>query len=332
MPDPTASATIAFTVDGSQVEVPDDGASLLEALRDRLGRRGPKDGCSPQGQCGCCTVLVDGAARVACVTPVRRIAGRSVTTVDGLAPEVVEDWSQALCATGGSQCGFCTPGIVVRLAALREKGGDPTDHARRPGPAGAPLPLHGVADRGGGLGPAGRAGGAPRPRCRLGSGRDRGPRAAAGGSRGRARSGRVRRRHRTARRAGGGAGRRRRVGRGRDPHRGPAPGRQGPGPPHHRTRRPTARAPGWRVGRHAAHVVGRAGLPRDRRHVVRTGWRAGHRARQRRGLRRQGRQPARGRGPAPGRRARPAGPGAVVTRGRGAPRPQAAAGGRRRPG
>ena len=65
---------------GSPVEVPDDGASLLEVLRDRLGVRSPKDGCSPQGQCGCCTVLVDGAPRVACVTPARRVAGRAVTT------------------------------------------------------------------------------------------------------------------------------------------------------------------------------------------------------------------------------------------------------------
>ena len=62
--------TLSFTLDGRAVEVADDGATLLEALRDRLGNRSPKDGCSPQGQCGCCTVLVDGAPRVACVTPV----------------------------------------------------------------------------------------------------------------------------------------------------------------------------------------------------------------------------------------------------------------------
>lgn len=132
MPDPLdapAVAPIAFTVDGDAVEVPDDGASLLEALRDRLGRRSPKDGCSPQGQCGCCTVLVDGAPRVACVTPVRRVAGRAVTTVDGLDPDGRQAWGDAFCASGGSQCGFCTPGIVVRLAALRAKTADPADHA-----------------------------------------------------------------------------------------------------------------------------------------------------------------------------------------------------------
>lgn len=108
--------TVEFVVDGRHVSVEADGASLLEALRDRLGVRGPKDGCSPQGQCGCCTVWVDGQPRVACVTPVARVAGRTVTTVDGLAE--APQWAERLCASGGSQCGFCTPGIIMRLAAL----------------------------------------------------------------------------------------------------------------------------------------------------------------------------------------------------------------------
>lgn len=108
-------ATIEFELDGRQVQVPDDGASLLEVLRDRLGERSPKDGCSPQGQCGCCTVLVDGQPRVACVTPARRVVGRRVTTLSGL-PDA-QRWADALVATGGSQCGFCTPGIIMRLAS-----------------------------------------------------------------------------------------------------------------------------------------------------------------------------------------------------------------------
>ncbi|MDP9019710.1 MAG: 2Fe-2S iron-sulfur cluster-binding protein [Actinomycetota bacterium] len=112
------AGSITLEVDGCAVEVPDEGASLLEVLRDRLGVRSPKDGCSPQGQCGCCTVLVDGAPRVACVTPVRRVAGRRVTTVAGLPAEARERWAGAFLATGASQCGFCTPGIVVRLSAL----------------------------------------------------------------------------------------------------------------------------------------------------------------------------------------------------------------------
>ena len=114
---PTAPS-VTFTLDGETVEVADDGISLLEALRDRLGKKTPKDGCSPQGQCGCCTVWVDDAARVACVTPVRRVAGRRVTTLDGLDPAERRRWAEAFTATGASQCGFCTPGIIMRLAAL----------------------------------------------------------------------------------------------------------------------------------------------------------------------------------------------------------------------
>ena len=115
--------SLSFTVDGRVVQVPDEGASLLEVLRERLGVRSPKDGCSPQGQCGCCTVWVDGAPRVACVTPARRVAGRTVTTVDGLAPALRDRWARAFTATGASQCGFCTPGIIMRLAGLEAKHG-----------------------------------------------------------------------------------------------------------------------------------------------------------------------------------------------------------------
>ena len=103
----------------------------MEALRERLGKRSAKDGCSPQGQCGCCTVWVDGAARVACVTPVRRVAGRAVTTLEGLAPAVAERWAQAFTETGASQCGFCTPGIIMRLASLTERGKAIDDDAVR---------------------------------------------------------------------------------------------------------------------------------------------------------------------------------------------------------
>ncbi len=118
------SGRVQFTCDGVQVEVDAaPGETLLSALREHLGIVSLKDGCAPQGQCGCCTVLVDGAARVACVTPLARIAGREVTTVNGLAPDVRDAIAAAFVATGGAQCGFCTPGIVVRAAALRAKGG-----------------------------------------------------------------------------------------------------------------------------------------------------------------------------------------------------------------
>ena len=117
------SGRVQFVCDGAQVEVDAaPGETLLSVLRERLGIMSVKDGCAPQGQCGCCTVLVDGDARVACVTPVARIAGRSITTVDGLLPDERDRLTEAFAATGGSQCGFCTPGIVVRAAALQAKG------------------------------------------------------------------------------------------------------------------------------------------------------------------------------------------------------------------
>jgi xanthine dehydrogenase small subunit len=117
--------SVSLVVDGTEVSVPPD-TSLLAALREHLGVKSPKDGCSPQGQCGCCTVLVDGTPRVACVTPVRRIRGRSVVTAESL-PDAGA-WADAFCRTGASQCGFCTPGIVVRLSALRRRDPD-ADHA-----------------------------------------------------------------------------------------------------------------------------------------------------------------------------------------------------------
>jgi xanthine dehydrogenase small subunit len=125
MPDP---APLAIVVDGRGVEVPDDGGSLLDILRERLGIHSLKDGCSPQGQCGCCTVLVDGQPRVACVTPARRVRGRSITTLEGLDPAERAAWGDAFCATGASQCGFCTPGIVMRLSGLRARGTAADDH------------------------------------------------------------------------------------------------------------------------------------------------------------------------------------------------------------
>ena len=113
---------VTFRVNDDEVSVDDDGSSLLEVLRDQLGIHSAKDGCSPQGQCGCCTVLVDGAPRVACVTPARRVAGRSITTLEGLPVVDRNEWGDAFCATGASQCGFCTPGIILRLVGLRDKG------------------------------------------------------------------------------------------------------------------------------------------------------------------------------------------------------------------
>lgn len=118
---PGAVAELELTVDGRTVRVPDDGSTLLEVLRTYAGVQAAKDGCAPQGQCGCCTVLVDGQARVSCVTPARRVAGRAVLTLDGLDDDVRDRWAAAVTACGGSQCGVCTPGIVTRLVALDAK-------------------------------------------------------------------------------------------------------------------------------------------------------------------------------------------------------------------
>ncbi|HXY94888.1 MAG TPA: 2Fe-2S iron-sulfur cluster-binding protein [Acidimicrobiia bacterium] len=114
---------VAFTCNDVPVEVDTAaGESLLSVLRERLGVVSVKDGCAPQGQCGCCTVLVDDDPRVACVTPATRVAGRSVTTLEGIDAAERDALVDAFVASGGSQCGFCTPGILVRAAALRAKG------------------------------------------------------------------------------------------------------------------------------------------------------------------------------------------------------------------
>ena len=119
-----------LVVDGQPVDVDDEQATLLEVLREQLGCVSAKDGCSPQGQCGCCTVWVDGSARAACVTPVRRVAGRRITTIDGLDEEQRTRWVEAFVGAGASQCGFCTPGIVMRLAALEGRGPVPESRVR----------------------------------------------------------------------------------------------------------------------------------------------------------------------------------------------------------
>ena len=105
-------------VDGETVEVRDTG-TLLDALREDAGRVCVKDGCAPAGQCGACSVLIDGDARLACVTPVARARDRRVTTADGLAEPLRSTLADAFCSRRAFDCGFCTPGIVVRAHALR---------------------------------------------------------------------------------------------------------------------------------------------------------------------------------------------------------------------
>lgn len=127
---------IEFTLNGAPVRVAEDHPHLLAALREELDVTSPKDGCSPSGQCGCCTVLVDGKAVVSCNLSPAKVAGKSVTTLEGFTPERREQWANAFAACGGLQCGFCIPGIVVRAEAqVARKGAELTrqDMARHLG-------------------------------------------------------------------------------------------------------------------------------------------------------------------------------------------------------
>ena len=83
----------------------------------------PKDGCSPTGQCGACTVLVDGKARVACQTSMEKTAGSEVLTLEGLPDDERDRYATAFAAFGALQCAFCTPGIIMRTKAMIDKKG-----------------------------------------------------------------------------------------------------------------------------------------------------------------------------------------------------------------
>ncbi|MEM1333509.1 MAG: molybdopterin cofactor-binding domain-containing protein [Actinomycetota bacterium] len=126
--DQAAVEPITFVLNGEQVTVRQRHLHLLSALRDELDVTSPKDGCSPSGQCGCCTVLVDGKARVACSTRVEKVAGKEVVTLEGLPTEEVDRYAEAFAACGALQCGYCTPGIVMRTKVLVD--GDGPDLTR----------------------------------------------------------------------------------------------------------------------------------------------------------------------------------------------------------
>src|SRR5689334_12629398 len=103
-----------FVLNGAPVHVDGDHPHLLSALREELGALSAKDGCSPSGQCGCCTVLVNGKAVVSCNLALDRVVGAEVTTLEGIDAEQRERMAAAFASTGALQCGFCTPGILVR--------------------------------------------------------------------------------------------------------------------------------------------------------------------------------------------------------------------------
>ena len=114
---------VAFEVNGTPVTVGSHHPHLLSALREELNITSPKDGCSPSGQCGCCTVMVNGKAVVSCQTPLEKCVGGTVVTLEGIDQTERDKYSQAFAACGGLQCGFCIPGIVVRAKAQVDKKG-----------------------------------------------------------------------------------------------------------------------------------------------------------------------------------------------------------------
>ena len=118
---------IRFRVNGKAVELrSDEGRALLWALRGELGLTGTKLGCG-EGYCGSCTVLVDGKAARACQTELRAVAGKDVTTIEGLAQgSTLHPLQQAFLEEGGFQCGFCTPGMVMNALALLKEHPHPT--------------------------------------------------------------------------------------------------------------------------------------------------------------------------------------------------------------
>jgi xanthine dehydrogenase molybdenum-binding subunit len=85
-----------------------------------------KDGCAPEGSCGACTVMIDGRAVVSCAQPATRVAGRTVLTLEGLSPDARGAWARAFIDSGASQCGFCSPGIVMKAEALLRRVPRPT--------------------------------------------------------------------------------------------------------------------------------------------------------------------------------------------------------------
>ncbi len=117
---------IRFTLNDKVVEVEAPPTERLsETLRERLGKTGTKIGCDA-GDCGACTVLIDGAAVCACLTPAARVAGRAVTTIEGETPELTR-LRASFHTHGAAQCGICTPGMLLTAAGLLKRNAKPTE-------------------------------------------------------------------------------------------------------------------------------------------------------------------------------------------------------------
>jgi carbon-monoxide dehydrogenase small subunit len=100
-------------------------ARLLDVLREQLGLTGTKEGCG-EGECGACTVLIDGEPILSCLTPLFQCEGKRIDTIEGIAAGKAKDFIETFVATGGVQCGACTPGVVISAWALLQRNDDPT--------------------------------------------------------------------------------------------------------------------------------------------------------------------------------------------------------------
>ena len=125
----SAPETYDLTVNGTEHHVPGAwlGESLLYVLRERLGLPGAKNACE-QGECGSCSVYLDGTLVCSCLVLAGQAEGREITTVEGLAGEgELNKVQEAFLAAGAVQCGFCTPGLIVATDDLLKRNPDPTD-------------------------------------------------------------------------------------------------------------------------------------------------------------------------------------------------------------
>src|SRR5687768_10085806 len=129
--------SFAFTVNGAPVEVEVAGMRrLLDVLREDLGLTGTKEGCG-EGECGACSVLIDGAVVDACLVPVSQANSTSVRTVEGLAADgSLGILQHAFLETGGAQCGICTPGMLMAGEAFLASGAEPSEENIREAIAG----------------------------------------------------------------------------------------------------------------------------------------------------------------------------------------------------
>jgi carbon-monoxide dehydrogenase small subunit len=129
--------TYRLMVNGEEVALDVLGMRrLLDALREDLGLTGTKEGCG-EGECGACSVLVDGEVVDSCLVPVCQVDGATVLTVEGLAPAgSLDRLQQAFLETGGAQCGICTPGMLIAARTFLDHGGEPVDEDIREAIAG----------------------------------------------------------------------------------------------------------------------------------------------------------------------------------------------------